>query len=346
MKFGTHILLALLVFCGGGFAGQPPADENPDRFVSASRLHPPDVVSSASEREIRTSLHCIEVTLGEAGWKNKHNKRFYNWLFRYAPFVLSEQREFCGLNGCQDLDFLRDFFRYNPKPHTRLVPDEFIVRNPDDEVVRNILLVGAHPREVEWLLANSSAGRIFAIDHSRGAVKMLKQTAEKQNWPADRVRIRKVSILHNDFERILAEMNDGNLPRLHFVFAMWSAFYEFNPSEQERLLSRAHDLLHSPGGLVIDFLSDPMRAAEPLGYRTVTINLEQLGLEPQLVTRLRASDPPPPLNVYIPGRQRFMEMVERAGFAAQSGFVDSQSPTFLYNEDRQPRALYLFERRD
>ena len=323
-------------------------DDQPDRFIQAGKINPPAIVRDAAEdeRQIRTSLSCIQVAVGEAGWRNKQNKRFYNWLFRYAPHVLSEQREFCGLNSCQDLEFLSDFFRYNPKPHTRLVPDDLIVRNPDDEVTRNVLIIGAHPREVEWMLAHSPSGRIFAIDHAYEAVKNLEITAETHHWPSHRVRIKKVSILNNNFEKILTDMNDGSFPHLHFAFAMWSAFYEFNPEEQERLLKRAHDLLRSPGGLVIDFLSDPMRAAEPLGYRKVTIDLEQLGLDPFLVNVLRSSEPPPPLNVYIPGRARFMEMIENAGFAAQSGFVDSQSPTFLYNEGRQPRALYLFERRD
>ncbi|MEZ4749570.1 MAG: class I SAM-dependent methyltransferase [Bdellovibrionota bacterium] len=351
MKFRSYILILMsLVSCGIASAGQPSDEgDNADRFVQAGRLNPPAIVRTAEgeQREIRTSLSCIRVTLGEAGWKNKENKRFYNWLFRYAPHVLTEQRDFCGLNACQDLEFLKDFFKFNPRPHTRLLPDELLVRSPEDEVTRNVLIIGAHPREVEWLLANSPAGRIFAIDHSKEAVINLRAMAEKREWPADRVRIKKVSVLHNDFEDILREMNGGEFPHLHFVFAMWSAFYEFNPQEQKGLLKRAHDLLRSPGGLVIDFLSDPMRAAEPLGYRTVTIDLEQLGLSDELVRVLRTQSPPPPLNVYIPGRTTFMEMVENAGFGAQSGFVENQgSPTFLYNESRQPRALYVFERRD
>lgn len=344
----TIAIVCLLVFTANLYAPPPiDGDDLPDRYVQAGKYHQMAYVQSYEDAPaIRTSHPCLQVVAGHAGWKNKQNKRFYNWLFRYAPEIFAHQREFCGVNECQDLDFLRDFFRFSPFPNNRLVPDELIQSLAKDVKPRNVLLIGAHPREVDWLVNNSSAGRIFAVEHAKEAVRVLKDTAILRKWPEDRVRIRKVSFLHNEFRDILTEMNDGEFPHLHFVFAMWSAFYEFNPREQELFLRRAHDLLPSPGGLVIDFLSDPMMHAETIGHKRVEIDVSKIDVDPDIRELLEQKSPPPPLHVYIPGKLKFLNMVDAAGFAASSSFIDSQSPAFLYNESRQARALYLFERRD
>lgn len=249
---------------------------------------------------------------GDQTWVNADNIKFYSSVLRLQPRVLEQQRDFCGLSGCQDLEFLLPLFKHVPGAHN-LLPTR-LLQKEDEVEPRDVIEVGANDgRVVDWYLEHTTKGTIYAVEHVPEFLDVLKRKY-KDN---PRVKVIAMSFLDPRLPQIV--------PKVDVVISAWSCFYEFNREEQREFVFRAYDMLKDRGAFAMDLPANPMETEVGRG-----------GYFEVRVTGVAA-----PLHVHMPDMRSFLVVT----LDKEDGGVGFTSLGFFqHNLERQRRYFFVFEK--